>query len=70
MKDFSFNDAFVFLDSLPCIERDIMELLFSSDIQIDDQDFPEILVRVFGIKRDRAVYRQKRLISKMGNFKK
>lgn len=70
MRDFSFNDAYVFLDSLPYIERDIMELLFSSDIQIDDQDFPEILVRVFGIKRDRAVYRQRRLISKMRNFKK
>ena len=68
MKNFSFNDAYVFLDSLPSIEKDIMELIFTSDIRIDDEDFAAIVSRALGIEKDRAVYRQKRLISKLKQF--
>ena len=70
MKDFSFNDAYVFLDSLPSIEKDIMELIFTSDIRIDDEDFAAIVSRTFGIDKSRAVYRQNRLISKIRKFGK
>ena len=70
MKDFSFNDAYVFLDSLPSIEKDIMELIFTSDIRIDDKDFAAIVSRTFGIDVKKAAYRQSRLIAKIRKFGK
>ena len=70
MKDFSFNDAYVFLDSLPSIEKDIMELIFTSDIRIDDKDFAAIVSRALGIDYNKALYRQNRLIAKIRKFSK
>ena len=70
MKNVSFNDAYVFLDSLPSIEKDIMELIFTSDIRIDDKDFAGIVSRTFGIDYNRALYRQNRLIAKIRKFGK
>ena len=70
MKDVSFNDAYVFLDSLPSIEKDIMELVFSSDIRIDDTDFAVIVSRALGIDVKKAAYRQSRLIAKLKSFGK
>ena len=68
MKDVSFNDAYVFLDSLPSIEKDIMELVFTSDIQINDKDFAVIVSRALGIDVKKASYRQSRLITKLKSF--
>ena len=70
MKDFSFNDAYVFLDSLPSIEKDIMELVFTSDIRLDDTDFAAIVSRALGIDYNKALYRQGRLITKLKSFGK
>lgn len=69
MKNVSFNDAYVFLDSLPAIEKDIMELMFTSDIRIDDKDFAVIVSRALGIDIKRASYRQSRLITKLRGFR-
>ena len=70
MKNVSFNDVYVFLDSLPSIEKDIMELVFTSDIQIDDSDFAVIVSRALGIDVKKAAYRQSRLIAKLKSFGK
>ncbi len=70
MKNVSFNDVYVFLDSLPSIEKDIMELVFTSDIQIDDSDFAVIVSRALGIDVKKAAYRQSRLIAKLKSFRK
>ena len=70
MKDVSFNDAYVFLDSLPSIEKDIMELIFTSDIRINDADFAAIVSRAIGIDYNKAIYRQNRLIAKLKRFRK
>ena len=66
----NFNDAYVFLDSLPSIEKDIMELVFTTDIQIDDTDFAVIASRALGIDVKKAAYRQSRLITKLKSFRK
>ena len=68
MKNVSFNDAYVLLDSLPSIEKDIMELVFSSDIRLDDTDFAVIVSRALGIDVKKAAYRQSRLIAKLKSF--
>ena len=66
----NFDDAYNFLDSLPEIERDMMELIFTSDIQLIDDDFSKIVYRNMGIDKVKASYRKKRLLTKLKNFSK
>ena len=44
MKNVSFNDAYVFLDSLPSIEKDIMELVFTTAVSYTHLTLPTILL--------------------------